>query len=169
MPTIIEKPIQTTNSKPLNKQDEPKVLTKYDTKLFQKDHYKETSLLDSSFKSESDSSDDFDTDINHNKKLVQNSFEPKKYDNNFNVKILPSKEKVIIRNNFQYLDPKTFSIVGHNIILFAILHSFAFYGLYKLFTELKFCAFVACKLFYLLFNDFRSNLINLIFFLFQNN
>lgn len=149
MPTIIQlQPNSKRKSKLLNNAAEPRVLTKYDTKLFQREHQEHTSFLDQSFKSDhSDSTEDneahFDK-LEDEEEIRDLKFEPKKYDG-FNVKVLPSKEKIVIRNQFQYLDPKTFSIVGHNIILFAILHSFAFYGLYKLFTELKFCAFVACK------------------------
>lgn len=146
MPTIIaNQPNSKHKSKLQNNPAEPVVLTKYDTKLFQREHQERSSLLDQSFKSDqSDSTEESDLlSDNHDEETTKVcKLEPKKYDG-FNVKVLPSKEKIVVRNGYQYLDPKTFSIVGHNIVLFLILHSLAFYGVYLLSVERKFSAFVA--------------------------
>lgn len=158
MPTIIENQ-KATSSKfktKSNNLNEPVVLTKFDTKLFQPE--KHHSILDNSFKSDySDSTSDDETkqiDPDENNNI--DKFEPIKYDG-FQLKVLPTKEKVLIRNNFIYIDPKTQSIVWPNVIAFTILHLLTFYGLYKCFiTERKFHGFVA-SMFKIL--DFFFNLI----------
>ena len=153
MPTLIEN--QKLNSSKFNSkfnnQAEPKVLTKYDTKPFQKDAPQ--SILDSSFKSDySDSATDDELRLNkceddEIQEQKNERFEPKKYDG-FQLKILPTKDKILIRNNYTYLDPNAFSIVWINVILFIILHSLGFYGVYRCFSEKKYYAFVSSNVFY---------------------
>jgi len=149
MPTFIQE--AQANSSKFNSKIEnhiqPKVLSKYDTKLHVKE---EESILDDSFKSdfsESSVNDELgldtpyvDKDENNNSKL-----QPKKY-NGFQMVVLPTKDKIIVRNNFLYLDPKTFSIVWHNVLLFIILHSLGFIGVYKCYSEHKFYAFASSYL-----------------------
>lgn len=134
MPTLLENPTPAGskfNGKLSGKPGEPRVLTKYDTKPYQNE--KPRSFLDSSFKSDtSDSSADDDLRLETTADIIESGtdrFEPKKYDG-FQVKVLPTKDKIVIRNQFTYLDPKTFSIVWHNIGLFLILHTLGLYGVY---------------------------------------
>ena len=137
MPTLIENQTPASskfNSKFSDNPAEPRVLTKYDTKPYQNER---SSILDSSFKSEtSDSSTDDDLRLETTADIIESAhdrFEPRKYDG-FQLKVLPSKDKILIRNKFTYLDPKSFSIVWHNIGLFIILHTLGLYGIYQAFV-----------------------------------
>ena len=134
MPTLLENQTPASskfNSKFSGNPAEPRVLTKYDTKPYHQE--KPGSILDSSFKSDtSDSSTDDDLRLETTADIIESAadrFEPKKYDG-FQLKVLPTKDKVLIRNNFIYLDPSSFSIVWHNVVLFIILHTLGIYGIY---------------------------------------
>lgn len=144
MPTSIDNETPASSKfKFSGNQTEPRVLTKYDTKPFLQQPT--GSILDTSFKSDtSDSSTDEDLRLDTTADLIENSgrFEPKKYDG-FQLKVLPTKDKILIRNSFTYLDPKSFSIVWHNIGLFIILHTLGIYGIYLCFFDGRYGPFLA--------------------------
>ena len=49
------------------------------------------------------------------------------------LKLIKNK-KIYHSDKYIYLDPKEFSIVWHNVLLFIFLHSFYFLGLYGILT-----------------------------------
>lgn len=148
MPTLIEQPKSTSSERKSRfdkNNNEPKVLTKFDTKPHRNE--KVWSILDNGFKSDcSDTAidDELQLDKPFDEKDENTKFEPRKYDG-FQVKVLPTKDRLIIRNQFLYMDPSTFSIVWHNIGLFIILHSLGFLGIYQCYAQRKFYTFAISK------------------------
>lgn len=58
---------------------------------------------------------------------------------------LSGKQKVIMRNNYLYLDPSAFSIVWKNVFLFIILHFLYVYSFYAVYMERRPYSLILCK------------------------